>query len=460
MHRDQRGLALTTASDEAVEHFKRAIDHYFEYRLDTMAHVKAALEADPEFVMGHCLRGILFMLFGTMSVYDKVRGALDFCEPRIHDVSLREQLHIKALRAWFEGDLAKACARWDEILFDHPHDLLALRLQHFTLFWMGNSSALRGAVAKTFSAWDESLPGYGNLQGMLAFGLEECGEYDAAEAYGREAVERNPEDLWAIHAVAHVLEMRGRMKEGLEWLDVPADRWADRNPFRGHLWWHRALFAHELGDFDQVLALYDRSIRSEKSDFYLDIQNAAALLLRLEFQGVDVGDRWGELADHAETHVDDHALAFTDLHCMMSLAREGRWDAARRLIASLHDYAKQPDNYEAATLEPVTIPLCEALLAYAAAEYERAIEILLPIRYALSPVGGSHAQRDVFLQLLLECAIRGGRLTLARSLLSERTTVRAGSYGNWIKTAVVLDGLDDKAGAESARARAAAVAAQ
>lgn len=458
MQKDQRGLAMTTDSGQAAQHFSTAIDRYFEYRLDTMQHVKAALAADPDFVMGHCLRGYLFMLFGTTTVYDKVREALAFCEPRAASVTPREALHIRALRAWLEGDLVRAVALWDEILFDSPHDLLALRLQHFTLFWMGNNYALRNGVAKVFDAWEPGLPGYGNVLGMLAFGQEECGDYEQAERHGRAAVEANPEDLWAIHAVAHVLEMQGRMGEGLHWLDYPADCWEDRNPFRGHLWWHRALFAHERGDYDQALDLYDRSIRSERSDFYLDIQNAAALLLRLEFQGVGVGDRWAELADHAETHIDDHALAFTDLHCMMSLAREGRREAAERYLASLRTYAEEPNNYEAATMAPLTIPLCEALLAYADRAYDRAVEILLPLRDRLSPVGGSHAQRDVFVQLLLESAIRAGRLSLARALLSERITVRPASHGNWVKYGTVMESLGDRDAAEAARARAGEIA--
>ena len=40
----------------------------------------------------------------------------------------------------------------------------------------------------------------------------------------------------------------------------PPDAWDDRNPFRGHVWWHRALYCLERGDYDQALALYDLSI--------------------------------------------------------------------------------------------------------------------------------------------------------------------------------------------------------
>ena len=450
MQSDQRGLPLSVANDAAAGHYRSAVERYFEYRLDTMRHVKAALQADPDFVMAHCFKGCLFMLFSTTSVYPRVRESLAACEARLSGVTPREAMHVAALRVWLAGDWQAAIRIWDEILFEHPTDLLALRLQHFLTFWTGQSQALRGRVAQVFPSWDASLPGYGYVLGMLSFGLEECGDYGAAEAHGRRAVEISREDLWAIHAVAHVLEMQGRIKDGMAWLDQPADAWGDRNPFRGHLWWHAALFPFERGDYDRVLALYDRSIRDATSDFYLDIQNAASLLLRLEFQGVDVGERWRELADHAEAHVDDHTLPFTDLHHMLALVRGGRRAASEKLLASLRAFAETPDNSAAATTGRASLPLCEAMMTFGRGDYERAVETLLTIRYDQDCVGGSHAQRDLFAQLLIEAAILARRFPLARTLLAERIALKPASRGAWRKYAAVLGNLGDHAAAESA----------
>ena len=456
MRNDIRGLDLTTDSDAAVAAYDDAVGAYFQYRTSAGAHLKRALEADPAFTMAQCLRGYFFMLFGSTAFHDKAGAALAAAESHAEGATWRETTHIAALRAWLAGDLAKASAVWDRILVEHPLDLLALRLQHFTVFWMGRSAELRDAPARVLDRWDESIPGYGNVLGMHAFGLEECGDYGLAEARGKRAVEIDPDDLWAVHAVAHVLEMQGRLDDGIDWLDYPSDAWDDRNPFRGHLWWHRALFFLERGDYETVLALYDRSIRSEPSDFYLDIQNAASLLARLDFCGVDVGDRWRELADHVETRLDDHVLAFTDAHAMMALAAENRAGSADRLLSSLRAFGVKADDYEAATMDPVTIPLCEALQAYGQGDFDGAVERLLPLRHDLTRIGGSHAQRDVFVQFLVEAAIRGGRLTLARALLAERTLHKARSHGTWTKYATVLEQLDDHAGAAAARNRAGA----
>lgn len=458
MFTDVRGLTLTTGSEAAAGHYNAAIDDYFEYRLSTGKRVKAALEADPDFALAHCLQGYLFMLFGTNTVLDRARAALRRAQALGGNrITAREAAHIGALETWTEGDMERTCAIWDQILLDHPRDLLALRLQHFALFWMGRSADLRGGPAGVRHAWDESVPGYGNLLGMLSFGHEECGAYTEAEAAGRRAMELNAEDLWALHAVAHVFEMQGRLSEGVAWLDYPADAWDDRNPFRGHLWWHRALFLLEGGDYDAALALYDRAIHPDPSDFYLDIQNAAALLTRLDFLGVDVGVRWADLADQLETRLDDHVLAFTDANAMMALAAAGRTEAAGRLLTSLKAFAATPGNSAAATMEPVTIPVCAAIRAYGEGDFGRAVDLLLPLRPAFIRMGASHAQRDVFHQYLIEAAIADGRRTLARALLSERTLTKPNSRGSWIKYAAVLDDLGETATAAAAREHGAGV---
>ena len=459
MFTDVRGLALTTASEAAAGHYNAAIDDFFEYRLSTGKRVKQALEADPDFAMAHCLQGYLFMLFGTNTVLGRAKNSRDAARAAGGDrIATREAIHIAALGVWIDGDMERCCAIWDQILLDHPRDLLALRLQHFALFWMGRSAELRGGPARVLHAWDQAVPGYGNLLGMLSFGHEECGAYAEAESAGRKAVELNGEDLWALHAVTHVLEMQGRLDEGLAWLDYPDDAWDDRNPFRGHLWWHRALFLLERGDYDAALALYDRAIHPDPSDFYLDIQNAAALLARLEFLDVELGARWADLAEQLEGRLDDHVLAFTDASAMMALAAAGRSEAAGRLLTSLKAFAATPGSAAAATMEPVTIPVCAAILAYHQGDFARAVDLLTPLRHAFIGMGASHAQRDVFHQYLLEAAIADGRLTLARALLSERNLTRPNSLGSWMRCAVVLDRLGETEAAARARGAALKVA--
>ncbi len=458
MLEDARGLALSTGSTEIAALFDTTVDRYLEYRLSTMESLKALLAIDGEFVMGRCLQGYLYCLLATDRMSKRIAEALRSCESQMAEVTPREREHVQALRAWSRGDLETALAHWESIIAADPHDVLALRLLHLNAFWMGRAALLRDAAARVMPAWDESVPGYASVLGMYAFGLEECGDYERAERVGRRAVALNGNELWAIHAVAHTLEMQGRLRDGAAWLDYPQDAWHDRNPFKGHLWWHRALFALEAGCYDEVIELYDRCVRPEPSEFYLDIQNATSLLMRLQLAGIDIGSRWEELAAYAEAHIDDHVLAFNEMHSMMALAAVAP-ASTEKLIASLREFAATPKDYAASVTLSTVIPLCTAIKAFHEGNYTAVLDLLRPLRYRLDCVGGSHAQRDVFTLLLIEAALRAGERTLALTLLRERITNRPNSVTTWTRYAAALESTGDTGGAAGARAQARAVTA-
>lgn len=456
MAEDRRGLEHTSTSDDAVSLFDRAVDHYLEYRLDTGDLLQQAKEADPDFVMPHILKASMLRLMGSNSVDAAIAtevAALDALDVPRND---REALHETALRHWLAGDVTAATRAWEAIVIEWPFDLMALRHLHFQSFWLGEQQAMRNAVAGALPAWSPELPGYGFVQGMLAFGLEESGDYARAEAMGKDAVERNPDDLWAIHAVAHVMEMQGRLQDGRAWLDYADDRWADRGPVKNHVWWHAALFAVESGDFDAALALYDTHVAPGERRISTDMMNAPSLLARLELAGQDVGDRWEKLAGWAEGWVDDHVIAFTDSHTMIPLARAGRTEAAEQLLASLERFAKAPGNDAARRAEPFLLPLARGVRAFYDGRPGETVDLLQPIRDRLLPIGGSHAQRDIFHQFLLEAAIRDGRWPLARALASERVTLRPTNHLNWLKLAELFEAAGDAEAGERARDEAAA----
>ena len=427
MYHDSAGLEITSQSAEAVAAYDRSVASLLEYRLDAGQHAKSALKAQPDFPMGLCFRGYALMQLGTNQVHGKVDQTLQQAKSVSAVTTCREQHHISALEYWMNGHVRAACREWEQILVTSPADLLALRLHHFMSFWQGHRSRLRDVPAAVVGAIDESTPGYGFAVGMFAFGLEECGDYVRAEEFGRRAVSVNGDDLWAVHVVAHVLEMQSRHREGTQWLDQDLGVWQDRNPFRGHIWWHTALFSLELGDFERVLELYDRQICVDEGGFYLDLQNAASLLMRLQLLNIDVGERWTEVADLAETRIDDHHLPFTDIHFMLALTGARRLPAARKFVRSLEAFAETGGNDAAQITAAIGLPLARGLLAFAEECYGAVVDCLLELRHDMAGLGGSHAQQDIFTLLLIEAAIRDGRKTLARSLLAERCELRPGN---------------------------------
>jgi hypothetical protein len=451
---DERGLVLTTTSDETARAFDDVVACYLEYRLRIGRAIKAMLAADPAFCLGRVLVGYLMMARATPEGLADAEAALAEAEALSGDhLTERERHHLAALRAWTEGHGFAACRIWEEILVRWPRDLLALRLAHFQSFWLGTHRRMRNVVVRALPSWHASVPRYGDLLGMAAFGHEELGDYAAAERLGREAVALNSEDMWSIHAVAHVMEMQDRHADGVRWLDHPPDRWADRAAMRTHLWWHKALFHFERFELDEVLALYDTLVDPGEDFFYIDMQNCASLLARVELMGGRVGGRWAALAERAAGWVDNHQMAFTDVHTIMPLARERRPEAARHL-ASLEAFAASDDDNAARTRDHV-LPVCRAVDAYYRGDFATTVDLLFPRKDDLVALGGSHAQRDVFHLLLLEAALRDGRFELARALAGERVTLRPHGHGGWLKYAEALEGTGDVEAARDARAHLA-----
>ena len=233
---DVRGLAVTAASGDAVRRLDEAIDSYLGARSDTRTRLEAVIADDPDFALAHCIDGYLHMLASKREGTEQARQAIG--RARIaafrRTPSTRELLHIDALDAWAQGDMRGAFAKWHAIIADAPLDLVAIKVSQFVLSYLGESEGMRDVVATVLRSWDSGLPGYGYLLGCYAYGLEEAGDYAAAEKLGRRAVELNPCDIWAAHAVAHVAEMQGRRQDGLAWIASGAENWRACNNFAFH----------------------------------------------------------------------------------------------------------------------------------------------------------------------------------------------------------------------------------
>jgi len=427
MPKDLHGLDLTAASDAAAAALDHAELGYLKYRADAADRLKAAIAADPEMPMAYVLRGTFAMLSYKAANLDFAAQSLATAERLA--ANPRERAHMAALAKWIAGDVPGATRAWGEILHDHPRDILAFRLHHFASFWAGRAGDMAAQAEATVAHFGEADPGYGSVLACRCFALEECGEYLRAESYGREAVAIDPADMWATHAVAHILEMQGRRAEGIAWLTTLGPNWEGGNNLKHHLFWHRALYHFERAEFDQVLALYDRGFRDLGSpltqampDLYIDIQNAASALLRLELRGIDVGGRWSELADQAEARIGDHLSAFTLPHWMMALAADRRDEAAQRMLAAMARDAAG-NTAHARLLREVALPVCRGVLAHRQGRFADVVLHMRPALGDMPRLGGSHAQQDVLEQVFLDAALRAG-LADDAGLLLERVRAR------------------------------------
>src|SRR3978361_1363680 len=304
MNRDARGLVLSTDSVEAAALLDRAVEHYLKYHVDAMSLVNSALAADPGFVMGHCMRGCLMLAGANPAHRPTIAADLAAAQAGAAVASRREQRHVAAFAAWQRGALGEAFAIWRALLDADPIDLLALRLSDATHFRFGHTQTVLEQADRLAPFWSADLPDYDCFQSVWAFAHEEAGDTAGAERAIDSAYERDPTNFFAHHVKAHILEMESRPNEGNDWLAAQTGHWPIGNNLVHHLWWHRALMQLDLGERNAVLASYDANIRNLNApltkatpDQFNDLQNATALLWRLELLGLDVGPRWNELAD-------------------------------------------------------------------------------------------------------------------------------------------------------------------
>lgn len=423
-HIDVRGLSVSAPSSAAVERFEALIDDLYYYRLGVSDRLDALLKEFPEFVLAHVLKGYSLMTEGTLDAYPKARAHLRQAEAL--PANPRERLHQEALRAWIAHESSARAAAWEQILVEWPLDMLAFRQYTGTLFWMGDKRHQAEVSAGVAGHWGSQTPGYGHFLSAHAFAMEEVGQYAVAERCARAALAIQPQDLWALHGLAHVFEMQGRVREGIEQLSDAARFLNDYNLFRGHLWWHLSLFKFAQGRFDEVLDLFDREIYPKSSTFYLDVQNGASLLARLEFQGVDVGlARWERLAQASLLNATQSTIWFTSMHHVMALVRTGRLSAAQSTFEYLS--SMEPNTAQAA--------LAHELSRGAAAFYQDkprdALEGMLAARQRHHELGASHAQQDLYDQIMVMAALQLGDLPRVRQLLRARLTTRIWDDATW-----------------------------
>lgn len=448
----------TSGTAVATQHLEKALDCFLHFRGNMPQEINSALEQDPNNALAWAFKAYLGVL-GTEPL-DAAVAKKAFVVAQPQSKLPREQGHLAAAAKLLDGDFFGAGRLLEDVLVAHPRDLLALAVGHQLDFFTGNSRMLRDRPALALAAWDTSDQNYANVLGMLAFGLEECHQHDRAFELGFEAVERDPKDVWALHAVGHTFEETGRYADGLDYYDQKVKHWADGNYFIIHNWWHYALFALESGDLKRVLEIFDAVLLNDQNGgLALQLLDASALLWRLRLEGERQEARFTKLAQKWLARLEPAFYAFNDMHAMMALVGAGWFDHAQALLESRQRYIEQPSsaNNHAMTKD-IGLPVCQAILAFEREQYSEVVALLYPIRRRIHEFGGSHAQRDVVLKTLIEAALRGGQFSLAQALLSERIAVRPKSPYNWLKYAGVLEGVGEVTRAALLRQEYAATA--
>ena len=207
---DRWGSPVFAGRREAVDLLDEAVEQLVSLSGDPTALADEAAALDPQLVLARVLQAYLALYASSVSGLHRARALVGDLDPRALETGEREVLHVLAVRSWADGEWERAASFLERALLHESRDLLALKVVQDLSFLIGNQRDLRDAVERVFGAWTSDRPGYGYVCGMYAFGLEENGQYEAAEVQARRAIAENPRDVWAVHALAHIFEMEGK----------------------------------------------------------------------------------------------------------------------------------------------------------------------------------------------------------------------------------------------------------
>ncbi len=450
MTQDLYGLTVTVDSPDTLQGINDFIHGFLSYQTKA-ANIIVAADADPDCALANAYAALLWMFLEAPIAPQKAAPYIARAQAARVNVTAREALVIDATAAWTYGEVPKLLEICDQIIAEYPRDMATLKLAQYHLFNLGDATGmLRTALSVLPDAGDIAY-----AHGMVAFGYEQCHLLDHAETAARHAMTLQHDDAWSHHAIAHVMLTQGRVTEGAQFLESVADTWGELNSFmRSHNWWHLALFYLSLGRHDDVRRAYDSHVWGLEKDYSQDQVGATSLLARMEFAGVEVGERWSDVADHIAARGADTGSPFLTLQYLYALARTARPEASK-LMDAIHERANDSTQHDHISWRDVALPASESIMAHAKGDWDTAINKMSRALPRMSECGGSHAQRDLFEQIHLDSLVQDGRASAAQQVLEMRRTYDP----DGVPLNLLLGDVYEKSGlptlAQEARARAA-----
>ena len=417
MFEDYLGNPVSSGSAAARAGVDDFVSGFLGYETQAV-NVMAAADAEPDAVLANIYAGFSWMFLEAEGAEAMAQRYLDRVDAALGRANPREQMLAEQLRRWIQGDIPGVQALGDEIVAAHPRDLASVKLHQYFSFNRGDAASML-RIARAAEAENADNP---HLHGMLAFAHEQLHDLETAEREARLALKLKTKEPWAQHALAHVMLGTGRVAEGVAFLEEAKQTWVGLNSFMyTHNWWHKALFHISQGDHAAVFDAYDNHVWGISPDYSQDQVGAVSLLARMEIAGMDVGDRWADVADRMKGRARDTIQPFLTLQYLYGLARAERGEADE-LMQAVEERAAQSEAFDRIVWQEVALPAARGMLAHARRDWTGAARWLGAANPRLTEIGGSHAQRDLFGQLLLDAHLKLGNWTIARQMLEMRRT--------------------------------------
>jgi len=417
MTQDALGNEVSTASAATLGAIDDFVEGFLGYE-KRATNVLAAADAEESSVLANVYAGFNWMFLEAAGASRRASIYLRRAEAAAASANTRERMLLRQLALWIANDIPAVQAVGEDLVENFPTDLTAVKLHQYFSFNRGDAASMLRIAQKA----EPANPGNAHLQGMLAFGYEQMHELEKAEAAARKALALKAKEPWAQHALAHVMLSTGRVREGVDFLGEASATWVDLNSFMyTHNWWHKAVFHISLGDDQAVFDAYDHHVWGVEKDYSQDQVGAVSLLARMEVAGLDVGNRWEDVAEHLSSRARDTVQPFLALQYLYGLARAERAEADT-LMQVIAEKANASNAFDRLVWHDVALPAARGMLAHARRNYADAVRWLSIANPRLSEIGGSHAQRDLFGQLLLDAHLKVGNWQIARQMLEMRRT--------------------------------------
>ena len=423
MVKNRSGLSVTAAAPAAADRYQEGLDLVLSQNYGPEEKIRAAIDADDGLSAAHAL--LAYVLHLQMDV-SGARQAANRAVELSAGISPEERQQAQIMHCFTHGQGTEAIGLIHEHLADFPTDTLALRVAQ-RLYMLGCFGAgVPDFPNHLLAMMDKAAPANGDdwaFLGQYAFAHHETNQPGKAMELAARSLDGNPQNAVACHSVTHSYFEQGDAANGGRWLADWLDGFDRRAAYNVHLSWHLALFELAQGRYGQALDLYETHIRpSVQARNLSNLADAASLLWRLQvYSGAMPGKPWREVSAMAEPAADTPGAAFRDCHAALAFAGAGDADAARRLSDRLIEQGDKGDDLS----REMTLPIAQGAVAFAAGDYAEAARLMGPTYPMLARIGGSHAQREVFEDTLLETYIRAGWYDEARTMLDERLSRRS-----------------------------------
>ena len=423
MVKNRNGLTITTASPAAADLYQQGLDLVLSQNYGPESRLRDAIEADEGFAMAHTV--LAYVLHLQMDV-PAARAAAAKAVELSAGISREERQTTQIVHSFTHGKGAEAIRLVHEHLVDFPTDTLAMRVAQ-RLYMLGCFGAgVPDFPNHLMKMMTKVAPANGDdwaFLGQYAFAHHETNQPAKAMDLATRSLEGNPQNAVACHSVTHSYFEQGDAANGGRWLADWLDRFDRRASYNVHLSWHLALFELAQGRYRQALDLYETHIRpGVQARNLANLADSASLMWRLQiYSGETPGKPWDEVRDQAAPAADSPGAAFRDCHAALAFAGSGDTEASQRLVDRLTAQGEKGDDLA----REMMLPIARGAAAFAAGDYAEAANLMGPTYPMMARIGGSHAQREVFEDTLLESYVRAGMYDEAKTMLEERLSRRS-----------------------------------